>query len=93
MSVRVRLTACVDVAANQIIKLPANKYTVREREMLQGTANAPAEFFAPGNAFSNSIILGKFLLSCAMESWETLLWDGRATLASSFAGFCFRSNA
>eukprot|EP00884_Botryococcus_braunii_P020490 jgi/Botrbrau1/7124/Bobra.0143s0004.1 len=56
------------LSANQIIKLPANKYTVREREMLQGTANAPAEFFAPGNAFSNSIIV-VLVAGVAMSAW------------------------
>ena len=45
-------------AENQLIKLPAGKYTVREREMLSGTAGAPSEYFMPGNPFSNSLILG-----------------------------------
>ncbi|CAD7699000.1 unnamed protein product [Ostreobium quekettii] len=30
---------------NQVLKLPANKYTVREREMLMGVAGVPTEFF------------------------------------------------
>lgn len=46
-------------AAAQVIKLPAGKYTVREREMLSGVAGAPESYFMPGNAFSNSIIVGE----------------------------------
>lgn len=45
----------------QLIKLPAGKYTVREREMLTGTAGAPSEYFMPGNPFSNSLIGGAAL--------------------------------
>lgn len=30
-----------------MIKLPPNKFTVREREMLMGVAGAPADYFAP----------------------------------------------
>jgi hypothetical protein len=45
-------------AEGQLIKLPAGKYTVREREMLTGTAGAPSEYFMPGNPFSNSLIGG-----------------------------------
>ncbi len=45
-------------AAAQVVKLPAGKYTVREREMLSGVAGAPESYFMPGNAFSNSIIVG-----------------------------------
>ena len=41
-----------------MIKLPAGKYTVREREMLSGVAGAPESYFMPGNAFSNSIYGG-----------------------------------
>ena len=43
-------------AAAQVIKLPAGKYTVREREMLSGVAGAPESYFMPGNAFSNGLI-------------------------------------
>ena len=42
-----------------MIKLPAGKYTVREREMLSGVAGAPESYFMPGNAFSNSIYGGE----------------------------------
>ena len=51
-------------AAAQVIKLPAGKYTVREREMLSGVAGAPESYFMPGNAFSNSIIVGERSLPC-----------------------------
>lgn len=33
------------VKADQVIKLPANKFSVREREMLTGTLGIPVEFF------------------------------------------------
>ena len=57
-------------AAAQVIKLPAGKYTVREREMLSGVAGAPESYFMPGNAFSNSIIVGEhsyavFWITCS----------------------------
>ena len=48
-------------AAAQVIKLPAGKYTVREREMLSGVAGAPESYFMPGNAFSNSLIVCEHL--------------------------------
>lgn len=35
------------LADNQIIKLPTNKFTVREREMLTGSGIVPREFFDP----------------------------------------------
>lgn len=45
------------VKANQILKLPAGKYTVREREMLMGTAGVPNEFFqSKGFVFSASVL-------------------------------------
>ncbi|GMH39936.1 hypothetical protein BSKO_07840 [Bryopsis sp. KO-2023] len=45
------------VKANQILKLPAGKYTVREKEMLMGTAGVPNEFFqSKGFVFSASIL-------------------------------------
>ena len=45
-------------AGAQVIKLPAGKYTVREREMLSGVAGAPESYFMPGNVFSNCIYGG-----------------------------------
>ena len=48
-------------AAAQVIKLPAGKYTVREREMLSGVAGAPESYFMPGNAFSNGLIFCEHL--------------------------------
>ncbi|KAK9845429.1 hypothetical protein WJX81_006262 [Elliptochloris bilobata] len=53
---------------NQLIKLPAGKYTVREREMLTGTAGAPSEYFMPGNPFSNSLIL-VLVAGVAYSAW------------------------
>ncbi|CAL8470636.1 g10178 [Coccomyxa elongata] len=52
----------------QVIKLPAGKYTVREREMLSGVAGAPESYFMPGNAFSNSIIFS-LVAGCALSFW------------------------
>ena len=40
-----------------MIKLPPNKFTVREREMLMGVAGAPQEYFAA----SNPLWAGAFL--------------------------------
>ncbi|KAK9840508.1 hypothetical protein WJX74_011027 [Apatococcus lobatus] len=37
-----------DLKENQVIKLPANKYTVREREMMSAIG-VPSEFFKTGN--------------------------------------------
>ncbi|EIE22642.1 hypothetical protein COCSUDRAFT_16385 [Coccomyxa subellipsoidea C-169] len=47
------------LASAQVIKLPANKYTVREREMLSGVAGAPESYFLPGNPFSNALFGGE----------------------------------
>ena len=54
------LLLCLDGlhAGNQIIKLPANKYTVREREMLVG-AGAPQAWFADNlGPFGAGLALG-----------------------------------
>ncbi|KAJ9517164.1 hypothetical protein QJQ45_009080 [Haematococcus lacustris] len=42
-------------AANTLLKLPANKFTVREREMLIGSGIVPPEFFA---AAKNPFVIG-----------------------------------
>jgi len=42
-------------AENELIKLPANKYTVREREMLIGSGILPKEFF---EAARNPFVIG-----------------------------------
>ncbi|KAK9830142.1 hypothetical protein WJX72_009965 [[Myrmecia] bisecta] len=42
--------------ANTLLKLPADRYTVREKEMLTGVLGVPAEFFQSGKAFSNFVI-------------------------------------
>ena len=55
-------------AENQLIKLPANRYTVREREMLSGTAGVPAEFFAGSSGLSRILLAGEDLpLSTALR--------------------------
>jgi len=42
---------------NQVLKLPASKYTVREREMLMGAAGVPTEFFqSKGFTVSASVL-------------------------------------
>ena len=43
-------------AARQVIKLPAGKYTVREREMLTGSGLVPADFFTAGSSLSKAVI-------------------------------------
>ncbi|CAL5220274.1 g2257 [Coccomyxa viridis] len=56
------------LSAAQVMKLPAGKYTVREREMLSGVAGAPESYFMPGNAFSNSIIVA-LVAGCLYSAW------------------------
>ncbi|CAK0782839.1 hypothetical protein CVIRNUC_006034 [Coccomyxa viridis] len=56
------------LSAAQVIKLPAGKYTVREREMLSGVAGAPESYFMPGNAFSNGLIFC-IVAGCALSAW------------------------
>uniref|UniRef100_A0A7S0UNS3 LysM domain-containing protein n=1 Tax=Polytomella parva TaxID=51329 RepID=A0A7S0UNS3_9CHLO len=48
-----------NIKENQLIKLPVNKFTVREREMLIGSGILPSEFFAAAN---NPLVLGAGLL-------------------------------
>lgn len=48
-------------AANQILKLPAGKYTVREREMLVGSAGVPNEFFQSKGFVVSASVLGMLL--------------------------------
>jgi hypothetical protein len=47
-----RLLLCAD---GQLLKLPANKFTVREREMLIGSGILPREFF---EATKNPFVVG-----------------------------------
>ena len=54
-------------AENQLIKLPANRYTVREREMLSGTAGVPAEFFAGSSGLSRILLAGEDVLRYALR--------------------------
>ncbi|KAK9903974.1 hypothetical protein WJX75_001634 [Coccomyxa subellipsoidea] len=56
------------LTAAQVIKLPAGKYTVREREMLSGVAGAPESYFMPGNPFSNAIY-GALILGAMLSFW------------------------
>jgi hypothetical protein len=49
------LSACHYPAEGQLLKLPANKFTVREREMLIGSGILPPEFFA---ATKNPFVIG-----------------------------------
>lgn len=52
------------VKADQVIKLPSNKFSVREREMLTGTLGIPVEFFnAPTGATVG--LLGGVVLAVA----------------------------
>lgn len=48
-------------AANQLLKLPTNKFTVREREMLIGSRVLPPEFF---QAASNPFVVGVSVCEC-----------------------------
>lgn len=58
-------------AENQVLKLPAGKYTVREREMMTGSGLVPAEFFHASSALSKSIVIGECLCS---DTALTLCW-------------------
>jgi LysM repeat protein len=52
------------VKADQVIRLPANKFSVREREMLTGTLGIPVEFFSsPAGATTG--VLGGVVLAVA----------------------------
>lgn len=53
------------LAEGQLLKLPANKFTVREREMLIGSGILPREFFeATQNPFVVGIGARELGLSC-----------------------------
>ena len=58
-------------AENQVLKLPAGKYTVREREMMTGSGLVPAEFFHASSALSKSIVIGECLCN---DIALTLCW-------------------
>jgi len=60
---------------NQLLKLPSNKFTVREREMLIGSGILPAEFFtAAKNPFV--IGLGGLLMVCGFVlAWQKFYND------------------
>lgn len=46
------------LAAGQVLKLPAGKYTVREREMMTGSGVLPTEFFHVGSALGKTVLIG-----------------------------------
>jgi hypothetical protein len=60
----------------QLLKLPANKFTVREREMLIGSGILPREFF---EATQNPFVIG--IGAC---EW-TGPWDGAAVSTQEWA--------
>ena len=65
------------VKADQVIKLPANKFSVREREMLTGTLGIPAEFFsAPAGPTTVGVVLGGAVLAVA-DAVAALLFQKR----------------
>jgi hypothetical protein len=55
---------CPLPAEGQLLKLPANKFTVREREMLIGSGILPPEFFA---ATKNPFVIG-----AGAREWQSL---------------------
>lgn len=62
--------------ANDILKLPSNKFTVREREMLIGSKILPAEFFQTA---SNPFVIGVGALCAAcgfVLAWQKMTVDG-----------------
>lgn len=52
------LKGIVVLAADQVLKLPAGKYTVREREMMTGSGVLPTEFFHVGSALGKTVLIG-----------------------------------
>ena len=50
----------VVLAADQVLKLPAGKYTVREREMMTGSGVLPTEFFHVGSALGKTVLIGMY---------------------------------
>jgi LysM repeat protein len=46
------------ITEGQVLKLPAGKYTVREQEMMMGTARAPQEFFAEAGPYALAGLAG-----------------------------------
>jgi hypothetical protein len=67
----------------QLLKLPANKFTVREREMLIGSGIVPPEFFA---ATKNPFVLG-----AGAREWGWGLVGFRGTCALFGAGSVWES--
>lgn len=64
------------LTANQLLKLPTNKFTVREREMLIGSKVLPPEFF---QAASNPFVvgLGALMMVCGFVlAWQRFHADG-----------------
>lgn len=69
-------------AENQVIKLPANKYTVREREMMSAIG-VPSEFFKTGNNLPKFAFGGECLfhllafkmstLECSPGYWNSMV--------------------
>jgi LysM repeat protein len=62
----------------QLLKLPANKFTVREREMLMGSGILPPEFFA---ATKNPFVigLGGLLMVCGfVMAWQQFYDEDKA---------------
>lgn len=55
-----------------MLKLPANKFTKREKEMLTGSGLVPPEFFASGKAYLGfGFVIGAFLL-CRVGRTNTI---------------------
>jgi len=55
---------------NEVIKLPAGKYTVREREMMTGTG-VPAEFFNTNTTLGKTVVGGLvFILAYSFWLWR-----------------------
>jgi hypothetical protein len=70
----------------QLLKLPANKFTVREREMLIGSGILPPEFFrqAMGNPFALGV--GALLFVCGgVLVWQRLYDEDAADAAAARA--------
>lgn len=62
-----RYKASMLLAEDQVLKLPAGKYTVREREMMTGSG-VPAEFFHATSALGKTVLIGKCNVNIAVAS-------------------------
>ena len=63
-------------SANQILKMPSGKYTVREREMLMGVVGVPSEFFQRKGFAVSASVFGESLTSAySVSMLKQSVWN------------------